>query len=136
VSGGTIAVDTSAIVAVAAGEADADAFHESLLGRKCVIGTPTVLEAHLVLSSPRFRDGIGYLQAVIGMDTCEVIDFSAAHLTAARAAFDLYGKGRHPRAALNYGDCMAYAVAKLRGVPLLFKGGDFRETDIEPALRP
>lgn len=135
-SEGTIAVDTSAIVAVAAEETDADAFHDSLFGRKCVIGAPTILEAHMVLSSPRFRNGIGYLQTVIGLPTCEIIDFDAVQLAIAQEAFDRYGKGRHPQAALNYGDCMAYAVAKVRGVPLLFKGRDFLATDIEPALSP
>jgi ribonuclease VapC len=136
VNAGAIAVDTSAIVSVAAEELDADVFHNSLFGRKCVIGAPTVLEAHMVLSSPRFRNGISYLEALLNLETCEVLKFDAIHLAAARAAFDRYGKGRHPQAALNFGDCMAYAVAKVRGVPLLFKGGDFHATDIEPALTP
>jgi len=47
-------------------------------------------------------------------------------------AFARFGKGRHP-AALNFGDCFAYACAKQFGVPLLYKGGDFPQTDIEPA---
>jgi ribonuclease VapC len=47
-------------------------------------------------------------------------------------AFDRFGKGRHP-AALNFGDCFAYACAKQAGLPLLYKGDDFPLTDIEPA---
>lgn len=47
----------------------------------------------------------------------------------ARSAFDQFGKGRH-RAALNYGDCMTYAIAMAEGLPLLFKGGDFGLTDV------
>jgi len=46
-----------------------------------------------------------------------------------------FGKGRHP-AKLNLGDCFAHALAKSRGVPLLFKGDDFARTDIVPAWRP
>ena len=44
-----------------------------------------------------------------------------------------YGRGRHP-ARLNYGDCFAYALAKMRNEPLLFKGNDFSQTDLVPAL--
>ena len=47
-------------------------------------------------------------------------------------AFDRFGKGRHP-AALNFGDCFAYACARLAGAPLLYKGDDFPQTDIETA---
>lgn len=60
-------------------------------------------------------------------------DFTAAHAHAAVAAWARYGRGRHP-AKLNYGDCMAYATAKLAGEPLLYVGGDFALTDIESAL--
>ena len=51
----------------------------------------------------------------------------------AREAFSDYGKGRHP-AALNFGDCFSYALAKATGEPLLFKGDDFQKTDVIPAL--
>ena len=61
------------------------------------------------------------------------MDFTEAHFRLAAAAFDRYGRGRHP-AKLNFGDCMAYAVAKAHGVPLLYKGDDFARTDIAAAL--
>jgi ribonuclease VapC len=51
----------------------------------------------------------------------------------ARQAFLDFGKGRHP-AGLNFGDCFSYALAKITGEPLLFKGEDFKQTDITPAL--
>jgi len=60
------------------------------------------------------------------------IPFAADHAAVAREAFLRYGKGRHP-AALNFGDCIAYATARLEAMPLLFKGDDFRLTDIEAA---
>ena len=62
----------------------------------------------------------------------EIVDFTAAHVDAATDAFLRYGKGRHP-AALNYGDCMAYAIARVAGCPLLYKGEDFARTDVRRA---
>ena len=55
-------------------------------------------------------------------------------MDAAYAAFVAFGKGSGHPAALNFGDVFAYALAKVRGLPLLFKGNDFAETDIEPAV--
>ena len=54
------------------------------------------------------------------------------HVEAARSAWRRFGEGNH-RAALNFGDCFAYALAKTTSEPLLFKGEDFARTDIEPA---
>ena len=62
----------------------------------------------------------------------EIVSFDHEQAKLARSAFLRFGKGRHP-AALNFGDCAAYALAKSRGVPLLFKGEDFARTDIVPA---
>ena len=61
-----------------------------------------------------------------------VVPFTPEHARIARAAFRRFGKGRHA-AGLNFGDCMAYALASERGEPLLFKGGDFAATDIQAA---
>jgi ribonuclease VapC len=62
----------------------------------------------------------------------EIVDFTEAHALVAREAFRRYGKGRHP-AKLNFGDCMAYALAKETGEELLFKGTDFGQTDVAAA---
>jgi ribonuclease VapC len=59
--------------------------------------------------------------------------FTVEHAFLARQAFSEFGKGRHP-AGLNFGDCFSYALAKATGEPLLFKGDDFRKTDVIPAL--
>jgi ribonuclease VapC len=64
----------------------------------------------------------------------ELVPVSIAQAHRCRAAFSHYGRGNHP-ARLNYGDCFAYALAKESGEPLLFKGEDFVQTDIEPALK-
>ena len=63
----------------------------------------------------------------------EVVPFTADHLRLARDAYERYGKGRHA-AALNLGDCCAYALARHAGEPLLFKGDDFPLTDVVPAV--
>jgi ribonuclease VapC len=63
----------------------------------------------------------------------EIVPFDASHIQGARDALRRFGKGRH-RASLNFGDCCAYALAKLRDVPLLFKGNDFALTDLKRAL--
>ena len=62
----------------------------------------------------------------------EVIPFNEEHLDAAATAFIRFGRGRHP-AALNFGDCMSYAVASVAGMPLLSTGEDFRSTGIPQA---
>jgi ribonuclease VapC len=62
----------------------------------------------------------------------DVLSFGEDHWRVADVAFIRYGKDRHP-AALNYGDCMTYASARLTGMPLLFTGNDFAQTDIPPA---
>ena len=62
----------------------------------------------------------------------EAVPFNQEHMDAAAPAFIRFGKGRHP-AALNFGDCMSYAVASVVGMPLLFTGEDFKRTDIAQA---
>jgi ribonuclease VapC len=59
---------------------------------------------------------------------------SLQHAQLAIAAYAEYGKGLNKRGALNYGDCLSYALAKATGLPLLFKGDDFSQTDVQPAL--
>jgi ribonuclease VapC len=68
--------------------------------------------------------------AAVGM---ELAPLDADQAQIARQAFRQFGKGRHP-AALNLGDCFSYALAKASGFPLLFKGKDFKKTDIQTAL--
>jgi ribonuclease VapC len=74
-------------------------------------------------------DDLDLLLARIGAD---IRSFGGDDLHTARTAFQSYGKGRHP-ASLNFGDCIAYALAKTADHRLLFNGDDFSQTDIEPA---
>ncbi len=64
----------------------------------------------------------------------DIVPVSVEQAAVARTAYLRFGRGNHP-ARLNYGDCFAYALAKVTGEPLLFKGNDFSQTDITPALR-
>ncbi len=129
-----IALDTSALVAIALDEDDVLKFDHVLKSRKCIIGAPTLLETFMVLSGKNgFQPDI-FWRDMDRLDNITTIPFDSHCLTAARTAFTRFGKGSNAQSALNFGDCMAYAVAKVHGVPLLFKGSDFLATDIEPAI--
>jgi ribonuclease VapC len=129
-----IALDTSALVAVALDEDDGQTFSQLLKSRKCIVGAPTLLETFMVLSGKAgFQPGV-FWRDIDRLSNISTVPFDSRCLTAARNAFERYGKGRNAQSALNFGDCMAYAVAKVHGVPLLFKGRDFLATDIDPAV--
>lgn len=128
-----IALDTSALVAIALLEPEAEAFDRLVSSRATLIGAPTLVEAHLVLSS---KGGTVDIVSVFSRrDTVRIVAFDEQLYRIASQAFDLFGRGRHA-AKLNYGDCLSYAVAKHHGIPLLFKGDDFIHTDVEPAIDP
>lgn len=128
-----IAIDTSAIVAIALHEPEARAFGELIGSERCFIGWPTVLESHMVLSGVPSGHGLRVLDKVLDAPGLTVVPFDRRAFESARSAFERFGKGRH-RAKLNFGDCFSYAVAKLHGASLLYKGEDFSHTDIRPAL--
>ena len=79
------------------------------------------------------EEGVRDLDLLIARFRIEIVDFTESQARLARVAFKRYGKGRHP-AQLNFGDCMAYALASETGEELLFKGTDFGQTDITAAL--
>ncbi len=74
------------------------------------------------------EDGVAVLELVLHKLQCETVPCSLEHLGAARRAFRRFGKGRHP-AGLNLGNCFPYALARVTGEALLFKGEDFTQTD-------
>ena len=127
-----IALDTSAIVAVALDEPEREKFREIILTQQSLIGAPTLFECHLVLRPNRDPRRFESFRRLIDRPHIRVEPFTGETYELAATAFDRYGRGRHP-AKLNFGDCMAYAVAKAHGVPLLYKGTDFAETDIASA---
>ena len=126
-------LDSSAIVAIHWKEPG----HERLVGKIdnaeiLVVAAPTLLEASMVLTARLRVDARSMLSAFLRRSEIEVVSFSEEHFDAAMTAFLRFGRGRHA-AALNFGDCMAYAVASVAGMPLLFTGDDFGRTDIVAA---
>jgi ribonuclease VapC len=132
--GSIIFIDTSVFVAILTNEPDRDGFIDVIAAAEHRITSPVVrLETSIVLSrrldfSP--RDAEARLEAFLKDAEIEETLIDSAVGVAAVACFEQYGKGRHP-ARLNFADCLSYACAKARGATLLFKGGDFAQTDVE-----
>jgi len=93
----------------------------------------TLFESGILIQARRGDHGAGDLDRFIGESGIEIIAFDNAQATIARTAYRRYGKGNH-RAGLNFGDCFAYALAKVSDEPLLFKGKDFARTDVKAAI--
>ena len=127
-------VDTSAILAILFAEADATVYAEAIAGAPSRrISAANYVEAAIVVESQTRQTGSRQFDAFFREAGIVIEPVDEAQAQAARQAYTDFGKGRHP-AGLNYGDCFSYALAKTRREPLLFKGADFRKTDIESAL--
>ena len=126
-----IAVDTSAVHAILQGEPESPAFVERIADGGALLSAGSVAELGAVTSS----DDLAYrsLLELLGFPFIEIEPVDAEQARVAVDAYRRFGKGRHP-ARLNLGDTFAYALARQKGLPLLFKGKDFSLTDIEPAL--
>ncbi len=126
-------LDTSAIVAIFLKEPGFEKVIDKLAAVADVgIGAPTATEAAVVVGARLRADGRGLVSRFLHEQQVAIIPFGEDHWRAAADAYARFGRGRH-KAALNYGDCLAYAVAKLAGQPLLAVGRDFPNTDIELA---
>jgi ribonuclease VapC len=101
-----------------------------------LVSTPTVVEARLVVHARRGQRAVMVLDDLLSLPTFESVPPGDAESRAAYAAFVMYGKGSGHPAALNFGDLFGYALAKVRGLPLLYKGHDLSQTDIPAAWRP
>ena len=122
-------LDASAILAVLLREPACEDLLRLITESQVVAaGAPTLVETALVLSS-RVPNARVLLNEFLREAEVENISFTRDHYEVAVDAFERYGKGRHS-AALNFGDCMTYAVARISGMPLLFTGRDFSKTDI------
>ena len=125
-------LDSSALLAVVFREPGFEDVLEAMGGAAAVAaGAPTLAETGIVLSARLGRDAEGMLERILDELGIQEVPFGELHWREAVDAYRRYGKGRHP-AGLNFGDCMTYAVASLAGEPLLFTGGDFTQTDLEP----
>lgn len=129
-------VDASAILAIMLKEKDGDTFEDALLlapTRHHVMSPVSYLEAASRLDSLKDTSKGTLLDAILTDFGIDLVAVSPQQALIAREAYQRFGKGNHP-AELNLGDCFAYALSKVRGEPLLFKGDDFRKTDVEAAL--
>lgn len=127
-----LVIDTSAVVACLTGEAERTIFVDRLqLADVRVISSINLLETRLVIAFGK-RLPVSFVDDFIADYHVEIVPFDGALSDLAFEAYRRFGKGRHP-AKLNMGDCAAYALAKTRSWPLLYKGDDFTQTDIERA---
>ena len=126
-------VDSSAVLAILFDEADARRHAGAIMAASpCRMSVANVLEASIVVERRGGGTAAHELDTLLEAAEVELVPVTVEHLEAARRAWRRFGKGNHP-AALNFGDCFAYALAKSTGEPLLFKGEDFARTDIAAA---
>jgi len=126
-----IAVDTSALMAIVLNEPEADACAAVLQAEdRLLISAGTVAEALIVAARRNVGAEMDQLLGGLGF---EIVSVTPAPARRIAETYEKWGKGVHP-AALNFGDCFAYAVAREHGCRLLYVGGDFARTDIEGAL--
>lgn len=130
----TVVIDSSVLVAIFKDEADAGRLVEraSSYERK-VTSAATWLESAMVCERAAKRLGEERFEEIMESLSVEVLPFSAQQARLAFGAFKRFGRGRGAKASLNYGDCFVYALAKELGAPVLFKGDDFSQTDLQPA---
>jgi ribonuclease VapC len=127
-------VDTSALIAVLFAESDADLYAGALdTADVCRMSAANLLETSLVIDRETRQPASRQLDALIRSVPIVIEPVTEEQAHVARQAYADFGKGRH-RAGLNFGDCFAYALATVSGEPLLFKGSDFRHTDVPPAI--
>jgi ribonuclease VapC len=123
-------IDTSALVAVLDQELEAERIVRTLASApERILSAANLVEVGIVMQARRGDDGARDLDLLLAKLRVDVAVVTANQADIARKAFRRYGRGRHT-ANLNFGDCFAYALAKDKSAPLLFKGGDFGRTDV------
>jgi ribonuclease VapC len=124
-------VDTSALVAIFAGEPERLRFIEAIEGAEVrLISAGTIVETSIVLDARYGAEGLRLFDRFRERAGIDLVDVDEQQAREARQAYSRFGKGRHP-AGLNFGDCFSYALAVTSGEPLLYKGDDFAQTDVE-----
>ena len=124
-------IDSSALIAILCDEPERYDFNRKIeADSRRLISTASVLETSIVLENRYGEEAYRELDFFLLKAGIDICPFDTEQRSIARRAYRQYGKGRH-RASLNYGDCFSYALAKQTGEPLLFKGNDFSQTDIQ-----
>jgi ribonuclease VapC len=130
-------VDSSALVAILRQEPDARLYARTLRQYpERRISAANWLEVAMVVDGSRSPKASRRFDALMAKAGLVIEPVTEEQARIAREAFRDFGKGSGHPARLNFGDCFAYALAKARDEPLLFKGGDFPHTDVRPALTP
>lgn len=130
-----IAADTSALAAIAFAEPERDAYLQAIKSAgKALVSTVSIVETRMVIHGRRGQRAVILMDDLLRLPMFELVAPGSAEADAAYAAFVAYGKGSGHPAGLNFGDLFSYALAKVRGVPLLYKGNDFGHTDIASAM--
>lgn len=130
-------LETSALIAILWRESDAKVYTDAIgLSSDVRMSAANFLEA--AMAADRQHDpAVGHRLDDILQEAAVIIEpVTVAQAHIARGAFRDFGRGSGHPARLNFGDCFAYALAKDKREPLLFKGNDFPHTDVEPAIRP
>jgi ribonuclease VapC len=123
-------IDTSALVAVLDQEPEVERIVRTLVSApERVLSAANLVEVGIVMQARRGDDGARDLDLLLAKLRVDIAEVTASQADIARKAFRRYGRGRHA-ANLNFGDCFAYALAKDKSAPLLFKGNDFGQTDV------
>ena len=129
-------IDSSALVAIIVGEDERETFEDMILHAPVVVmSVVSIVESSIALLAKRRDYDVERLDETLSTLRIDVRGVDLNQGIIARQAFLRYGRGRGA-ARLNFGDCFAYALAKARDEPLLFKGDDFSKTDILPAWLP
>lgn len=122
-------IDTSALIAILQLEPEAAAYSRLIQDDPVrLISAVSALESAIVIECRKGPAGGRELDLLLHRAGAEIVPFNGEQYALARAAYRKYGKGLHA-AALNFGDCCSYALARVSGEPLLAKGDDFRQTD-------
>jgi ribonuclease VapC len=123
-------LDTSALVALLLDEPEAESYRAALDDDASrFVSAATLLESAIVIEAKKGEAGGRELDLLLHRADIVVVPVDAEHVAEARRAWRRFGRGRHA-AGLNFGDVFAYALARVSGEPLLFKGDDFAKTDI------
>jgi ribonuclease VapC len=126
-------IDTSATLAILFDEPERRMFNEKIESDATrLMSAASYLEAAIIIDDRRGSEGERDLRLFIAEAEIEIIAVTVEQAEVAREAYRQFGRGNHP-AGLKFGDCFAYALARVASEPLLFKGNDFSKTDLAAA---
>jgi len=128
-------IDSSALIALLLAEPETAEFVAAIAAASNrLAGAPSYLETAIVISARSGPEAQEKLDRLLADLSVTIVPFTRDQAVLAIAAYQRYGKGGGHPAGLNFGDCFTYALAKVTGEPVLFKGNDFSQTDLETAI--